>query len=87
MKKLVKTKSEIGRVNLLDNEDQMIYDFIVKFNKENKYVPSYDEIAEEFNWGSKNSARYRVLKLIDKGYLKIIPKNTFDNNFRSYKIL
>lgn len=75
------------RVDLLDNKDQVVYDFIIKFNKDKKYVPSYDEIAEEFKWGSKNSARYRVLKLIDKGYLKIIPKNTFDNNFRSYKII
>lgn len=44
-----------------------ILDFIVKYIEENKYSPTYQEIADSFNFSNKSHVEYYIKKLKDNG--------------------
>lgn len=59
---------------------EKIFKFIIDFQKENTYYPSYDEIATYTGLKSKASVFDYIRKLEKEGYLEV-------KGVRSYKIL
>lgn len=57
-----------------------IFNFIITFQKENTYYPSYEEIMVAVDLKSKASVFDYIRKLEKEGYLEI-------KGIRSYKIL
>jgi DNA-binding transcriptional regulator PaaX len=54
--------------------EEEVWAYILGYVADNGYVPSLSQIAEEFGWSNKMSAKSRVDKLIKAGYLKKVKK-------------
>jgi len=66
----------------LTKKQKQILDYIIDFEKENGYTPSYQEIADNFQISSKATICEHVKNLESKGYLK-----TSYNEARSIQLI
>ncbi|HAZ16792.1 MAG TPA: hypothetical protein DCY49_02740 [Candidatus Jacksonbacteria bacterium] len=54
---------------MVTKKQQMVLDFIKKYQKKNKYSPSLEEIKNKFKFASVSTAHYYIQQLKNKGYL------------------
>lgn len=81
----------------MTEKEQLVYEKIIEYYKENKYMPSIRELQKELNYKSPNSI-YKIMKILEnKNYLtrdnkkkKLIIRNNlnlFQNNIVNVSII
>lgn len=68
----------------LTRKQKEFLDFIVEYKKENAIWPTYQEIAEQFDYKSPNSVTQNIKALLKKGYLVRTDDDGYDLN-NAYK--
>jgi repressor LexA len=57
-------------VRTLTKKQRQVYDFIKRFIEENRYAPSYEEIAQGLGLSSVSTVHVHIENLAQKGYLR-----------------
>jgi repressor LexA len=65
-----KTQKTLNKNMNLTKKQKEVLDYIIEFEKDNGYTPSYQEIANDLGLSSKATVAEHVKNLENKGYLK-----------------
>lgn len=57
----------------MTNKQRDVLNYIKRYWKDNGFAPSYDNIADDLELGSKSNAYRYVHNLIDRGFITALP--------------